>query len=167
MTLFKAAESMGVSKRYAIMKRLAYIQPIIKTHEKEIWVLSKDAERNKDELEKALICARIKEIEKELQPLKRESKLLLNNINGKQEQHSSNGINDEMIDQARQYPITSIIDFNGRKTVCCPFHKDTNPSMSLYDNHAHCFVCNRSWDSISAKMELEGLSFRETVLLLQ
>jgi len=162
----KAAESMGVSKRYAIMRRIAYLQPIIKKHEKDIWVLTKDMERNRNELEKALICARINDIEKELQPLKREAKLLLNHINGIIKK-STNAITDEMIEHARQYPITSIIDFKGRKTVCCLFHKDTNPSMSLYDNHVHCFVCNKSWDSISVTMELEGLSFRKAVLELQ
>ena len=73
----------------------------------------------------------------------------------------------EMIDQARRYPITSIIAFPKGRHRCCPFHEDRKPSMALYDNHVHCFVCNRSWDSISAMMAREGVSFREAVRALQ
>ncbi len=25
--------------------------------------------------------------------------------------------------------------------ILCPFHKDTNPSMHVYEEYAHCFVC--------------------------
>ncbi|MDD2900130.1 MAG: CHC2 zinc finger domain-containing protein, partial [Desulfuromonadaceae bacterium] len=105
--------------------------------------------------------------EKELRPLKREATALLNHVNGKETVQTPGGITPEMIDQARQYPITSIIDFPKGRHRCCPFHEDSNPSMALYDNHVHCFVCNRSWDSISAVMELDVVSFREAVLALQ
>jgi DNA primase len=92
---------------------------------------------------------------------------LLNHVNGKETVQAPGEITPEMIDQARQYPITSIIDFSKGRYRCCPFHKDRNPSMALYDNHVHCFVCNRSWDSIRATMELDGVNFRDAVLALQ
>jgi len=166
-TVISAAKEFGVPERYAIMRRLAFLQPQIKHLEREIWGAQRRIERCSDPLVKALTESFIRDQEKELRPLKREATVLLNHVNGKETVQAPGGITPEMIDQARQYPITSIIDFSKGRYRCCPFHKDRNPSMALYDNHVHCFVCNRSWDSISATMEMDGVSFREAVLALQ
>lgn len=163
----QAARDMGVPVRYAVMRRLAFLQPQIKHLEREIWGARRRIERSCDPLVKALTESFIRDQEKELRPLKREATALLNHVNGKETVQTPGGITPEMIDQARQYPITSIIDFPKGRHRCCPFHEDSNPSMALYDNHVHCFVCNRSWDSISAVMELDVVSFREAVLALQ
>lgn len=163
----QAAREMGVSERYAIMRRLAFLQPNIKHLEREIWGARRRIERSRDPMIKALTESFIRDQEKDLRPLKREATALLNHVNGKETVQVPGGITTEMIDQARQYPITNIIDFPKGRHRCCPFHEDSNPSMALYDNHVHCFVCNRSWDSISAVMELDGVSFREAVLALQ
>ncbi len=163
----QAARDMGVPVRYAVMRRLAFLQPQIKHLEREIWGARRRIERSRDPLVKALTESFIRDQEKELRPLKREATALLNHVNGKETVQTPGGITPEMIDQARQYPITSIIDFPKGRHRCCPFHEDINPSMALYDNHVHCFVCNRSWDSISAVMELDVVSFREAVLALQ
>ena len=163
----QAARDMGVPVRYAVMRRLAFLQPQIKHLEREIWGARRRIERSRDPLVKALTESFIRNQEKELRPLKREATALLNHVNGKETVQTPGGITPEMIDQARQYPITSIIDFPKGRHRCCPFHEDSNPSMALYDNHVHCFVCNRSWDSISAVMELDVVSFREAVLALQ
>lgn len=163
----QAAHEMGVSERYAIMRRLAFLQPNIKHLEREIWGSRRRIERSRDPLIKALSESLIRDQEKELRPLKREATALLNHVNGKETVLAPGGITPDMIDQARQYPITSIIDFPKGRYRCCPFHEDSNPSMALYDNHVHCFVCNRSWDSISAVMKLDDVSFREAVLALQ
>ncbi len=53
--------------------------------------------------------------------------------------------------------------FHDLKMTHCPFHEDHNPSMALYGNRVHCFVCNRSWDAIDSVMERQGLKFREAV----
>ena len=163
----QAARDMGVPVRYAVMRRLAFLQPQIKLLEREIWGARRRIERSRDPLVKALTESFIRDQEMELRPLKREATALLNYVNGKETVQAPGGITPEMIDQARQYPITSIIDFPKGRHRCCPFHEDSNPSMALYDNHVHCFVCNRSWDSISAVMELDVVSFREAVLALQ
>ena len=163
----QAARDMGVPVRYAVMRRLAFLQPQIKHLEREIWGARRRIERSRDPLVKALTESFIRDQEKELRPLKREATALLNYVNGKETVQAPGGITPEMIDQARQYPITSIIDFPKGRHRCCPFHEDSNPSMALYDNHVHCFVCNRSWDSISAVMELDVVSFSEAVLALQ
>lgn len=167
-TVISAAKEFGVPERYAIMRRLAFLQPQIKHLEREIWGAQRRIERSNDPLVKALTESFIKDQEKELRPLKLEATSLLNHVNGRETVPVAGAITPELIEHARQYPIISIIDFpKGKRHRCCPFHEDSNPSMALYDNHVHCFVCNRSWDSISATMELEDVSFREAVLALQ
>jgi hypothetical protein len=163
----QAARDMGVPERYAVMRRLAFLQPQIKHLEREIWGARRRMDRSRDPLIKALSESFIRDQEKELRPLKREATALLNHVNGKETVQAPGGITPEMIDQARQYPITSIIEFSKGRHRCCPFHEDHNPSMALYKNHVHCFVCNRTWDSISATMALDGVTFREAVLALQ
>jgi len=163
----QAARDMGVPERYAVMRRLAFLQPQIKHLEREIWGARRRMERSRDPLIKALSESFVRDQEKELRPLKREATALLNHVNGKETVQAPGGITPEMIDQARQYPITSIIEFSKGRHRCCPFHEDNNPSMALYENHVHCFVCNRTWDSISATMALDGVTFREAVLALQ
>ena len=163
----QAARDIGVPERYAVMRRLAFLQPQIKHLEREIWGARRRMDRSRDPLIKALSESFIRDQEKELRPLKREATALLNHVNGKETVQAPGGITPEMIDQARQYPITSIIEFSKGRYRCCPFHEDRNPSMALYENHVHCFVCNRTWDSISATMVLDGVTFREAVLSLQ
>ena len=163
----QAARDMSVPERYAVMRRLSFLQPQIKHLEREIWGARRRMDRSRDPLIKALSESFIKDQEKELRPLKREATTLLNHVNGKETVQAPGGITPEMIEQARQYPITSIIEFSKGRYRCCPFHEDRNPSMALYENHVHCFVCNRTWDSISATMELDGVTFREAVLALQ
>lgn len=166
-TTLQAARDMGVPERYAVMRRLAFLQPQIKHLEREIWGARRRMDRSRDPLIKALSESFIRDQGKELRPMKREATALLNHVNGKETVQVSGGITPEMIDQARQYPITSIIEFSKGRYRCCPFHEDRNPSMALYENHVHCFVCNRTWDSISATMALDGVTFREAVLALQ
>ncbi|GLI39580.1 molecular chaperone [Geobacter hydrogenophilus] len=166
-TTLQAARDMGVPERYAVMRRLAFLQPQIKHLEREIWGARRRMDRSRDPLIKALSESFIKDQEKELRPLKREATALLNHVNGKETVQAPGGITPEMIDLARQYPITSIIEFSKGRYRCCPFHEDRNPSMALYENHVHCFVCNQTWDSISATMALDGVTFREAVLALQ
>ena len=163
----QAARDMGVPERYAVMRRLAFLQPNIKHLEREIWGARRRMDRSRDPLIKALSESFVRDQEKELRPLKREATALLNHVNGKETVQAPGGITPEMIDQARQYPITSIIEFTKGRYRCCPFHEDRKPSMALYENHVHCFVCNRTWDSISATMALDGVTFREAVLALQ
>jgi len=166
-TTLQAARDMGVPERYAVMRRLAFLQPLIKHLEREIWGARRRMDCSRDPLIKALSESFIRDQEKELRPMKREATALLNHVNGKETVQAPGGISPEMIEQARQYPITSIIEFSKGRYRCCPFHEDRNPSMALYENHVHCFVCNRTWDSISATMALDDVTFREAVLALQ
>jgi hypothetical protein len=73
-------------------------------------------------------------------------------------------ITDEMIQQAKEVPIESVVTFvRGKATAWC--HPDKNPSLS-HDrkrNKAYCFPCSKSFDTISALQERDGLTFIEAV----
>lgn len=77
-------------------------------------------------------------------------------------------ITDEMIQRAREYPIDKLIEFTKGKTIAfC--HDDKTPSLSLDKrrNKAHCFVCNKDFDSIGVLRERDKLSFHDSVRRLQ
>lgn len=81
---------------------------------------------------------------------------------------NTNGITDEMIQNAKDYPFMDLYQFKHGSCVC-PFHADKDPSMKLYKNTntVHCFSCNKSWDTIAFIQELEGITFPEAVRRLQ
>lgn len=37
----------------------------------------------------------------------------------------------------------------GHDTALCPFHSDNHPSLKLYADHFHCFVCGAHGDSVA------------------
>ncbi|MDB4627186.1 CHC2 zinc finger domain-containing protein [bacterium] len=41
----------------------------------------------------------------------------------------------------------------------CPFHSEKTPSLNIYADHAHCYGCGWSGDSIKLEADLSGLSF--------
>ena len=49
-----------------------------------------------------------------------------------------------------------------RHIACCPFHDDTNPSFTFYQdtNQGHCFVCGAHTNVIQLVQQLEGLDFK-------
>lgn len=78
-----------------------------------------------------------------------------------------NGITDEMIQQAREYPFEKLIEIGRGGMVRCPFHQDKSPSMYIRRGFAYCFGCGRSWNPIDWVMEKEGVDFIEAVRRLQ
>ena len=54
-----------------------------------------------------------------------------------------------------------------RRNMCsCPFHKDLNPSMAIYDKTVKCFSCGFSGDIFSLTQKLDNCSFKEAFLTL-
>ena len=39
--------------------------------------------------------------------------------------------------------------------IICPFHSDNSPSCKIYEDHFHCFGCNRHGDVIQWVIEWE------------
>lgn len=54
-----------------------------------------------------------------------------------------------------------------RRNMCsCPFHKDVNPSMAIYDKTVKCFSCGFSGDIFSLTQKMDNCSFKEAFLVL-
>lgn len=80
---------------------------------------------------------------------------------------ANNNITDEMIEQARNFPIEQLIEFhNGKAYAFC--HEDKNPSLSLWkkNNNCRCFVCGQSFSPIDIKMKRDFMPFKDAVRYL-
>jgi DNA polymerase len=51
--------------------------------------------------------------------------------------------------------------------VCCPFHDDTTPSLHVYPDHFHCFVCGAHGGAIVWLMQVDGLDRAEARRVLE
>ena len=79
-----------------------------------------------------------------------------------------NGVSPEMIAQARDYPLSEIVEVNSRGFAHCVNHfPDRHPSMYCKKNFAHCYVCSYSGDVIDVFMKLHKVNFIEAVKKLQ
>lgn len=47
--------------------------------------------------------------------------------------------------------------------ILCPFHDDHTPSLMIYLDHYHCFVCGAHGDAIDWLMMIEGMSRAEAI----
>ena len=77
-------------------------------------------------------------------------------------------ITDDMIDKAREYPVTQLVEFrHGKALAWC--HQDSRPSLCHMTriNKAWCPVCNRYFSAIDVVMTRDGLSFLDAVRSLQ
>lgn len=150
---FRIAREMGLSFSYVIDCRIRYLESQF-----DIW---RNWQGDVDDVDIAHIWAwqAHDEILKLVELKKRYSQRQAK----KEEQ-----ITDTMIQAARDYPITQLIDFNrGKALAFC--HADKNPSLS-YDskrNKAHCFVCDKDYDSIAILMERDNITFPQAVRALQ
>ena len=53
------------------------------------------------------------------------------------------------------------VEVNRQGKALCPFHNDRNPSLSVYDDHYHCFACGEHGDVIDLTAKLFGLKLYE------
>ena len=73
-------------------------------------------------------------------------------------------ITDEMIAQAREYPVSELVEFSHGKTRCW-LHNDNNPSMyhGTRTNKAVCPVCDKKLGPIDVLITRDGYTFVEAV----
>jgi hypothetical protein len=79
-----------------------------------------------------------------------------------------NSITDEMIEQARNIPVTEVVQFNrfGKAHAWC--HQDRNPSLTYMTRTglAWCAACGKYHDAIGVLMTRDNLSFHEAIRTL-
>jgi DNA polymerase len=75
---------------------------------------------------------------------------------------------DDDVDDEVTVPLSDLISepIVGGK-VLCPFHDDRTPSLQVYADHYHCFVCGAHGTAIDWLMQVEGMERAEAVHLLE
>jgi hypothetical protein len=74
---------------------------------------------------------------------------------------------DDEHDRAAEIPLADLIGeplTNGK--ICCPFHDDHTPSLVIYPDHYHCFVCGAHGGPIDWLMQVEGMGREQALQLL-
>lgn len=99
----------------------------------------------------------------ELLYFRKKLELILNK--GRNLESSKNYVTDEDIERAREFPISSLLDFNSSGFCNCIFHTEDTPSMRYYTdtNSVYCFGCGRSADTISVYMKIYNIPFIDAV----
>ena len=80
---------------------------------------------------------------------------------------SRSEITEEMIQEARNVPVETLIEFTkGKARAWC--HEDSNPSLThdRKHNRAHCFPCSKSFNTIDILIERDGMTFTQAVRTL-
>lgn len=78
--------------------------------------------------------------------------------------YNPDDITDEMIERARQYPTSNLVD---KHFINCLFHQEKTPSMKIYKDGYHCFGCGAHGDVIDLYMQVHGVDFKTAVKLMQ
>ena len=76
-------------------------------------------------------------------------------------------LTDDEVESARLYPMDQLIPLTEGHKIVCPFHDDSTPSMYVYDDHVHCYVCGKHLDTVGWVMETGKMSFYQAVKQLQ
>jgi len=154
------ADEMEIPLKWALGQRRQYLEDLIRQHETDI-VQAVSELAGTGELEHCLIMDRIDRADKGIRKARFDlSRLKPNAGKGK-------GVDDTEIERAKGYPIEALLPNQVRRGMTlCPFHEDHYPSMSIKNNRAHCFACNKTWDSIELLCGLQGYGFIEAVRYL-
>lgn len=145
-------------------RRLEYLYDCLIALDRELIerhrAYKKSIEDDRPYIERALIASYIPEVEKNISKHEREINFIV-----KCAQSKTDDITPGMIEQARQYPIESLIKVKRNMAVCL-FHDDHKPSMGIKNNRFHCFGCGAKGDVIDFVMKRDGLSFQNAIKFL-
>ena len=61
---------------------------------------------------------------------------------------------------------SNVRKIGSQHVTICPFHPDTKPSLVLYKNHYHCYVCQSHGGAIDWCTKVEAMRFNEAVQYL-
>ena len=140
-------------------KRIQHLQCLMHLYEFFLKHLESIVEdKNRTFLEKKMEIELLRTYKKKLQMFKDELKCLKG-------ESSKKGLTELQIQNARNYPISNMIEFNRANKGRCVFHEDKNPSMHYYkdSNSVYCFSCHKSGDCIEVTKALYNLNFKEAV----
>lgn len=154
-------------KDYYHLTELLKVRERIKEFKEENKEFAKECQARKDKELQEIFNEKCKTLEQSLEHYGNleEKKKLFKEIESLKKEMSSK-ISNEMIEKARNYPITDLIE--NKKNFClCPFHDDHHPSLYLRKNFYYCFSCNAHGSVIDLYMHLNNVNFVEAVRSLQ
>lgn len=116
-----------------------------------------DEQKHRDMANRVFLGDRILHSTKAITKIQREIIALKRLNNG-------NGITDDMIERAREYPFEDLLPALIRGRCKCPIHEGENTmSFSVKNNQGHCFSCHWHGDTIRFLQDTEGLTFQQAV----
>jgi hypothetical protein len=152
------AKEMGIDRAFAINRRRHYLTERLMQMDdvEEDFVLGFDS-MCQNEMATYLVGTEIIAFAKEQTAINKELAII------KKMNTDPVGITDDMIEEARKYPIEKLIDFN-RKKARAWCHEDKTPSLVHLDriNKAWCPVCDKKFGPIDFLRE-QGMSFPDAV----
>lgn len=155
MNLSHMAESTGLSLAACRSHRIAYLQRhISERRDDAAWLANQG-----DELSSRLAL----DVYAEILPEARELKYLTRLQQGYRPPRNS--ITEQMIEQAREYPIEQVIEFDRQGKALAFCHADNHPSLSWHKNRNRCtcFVCGKSFNSIDVLVQRDHMTFPDAV----
>jgi hypothetical protein len=75
-------------------------------------------------------------------------------------------VTEEMVEEARNYDMASLVEVNAIGRCTCPFHDGIDKNATIKNNWFYCFVCGKHANSLDVYMKLHKCSFKEAVLAL-
>ena len=144
-------------------------QTLNKIQQLETDYQNKTAHNDPDQREiKRLMCETfvLEPIREEKNKLIKENRIKLSILNHSPQQSlTSSKITALDVIKAKQYPITSFLEFNQSGFAKCIYHNEKSPSFYYYKktNTTYCFSCNTSGDTINVVQQLYSLNFKEAV----
>lgn len=157
----KQAEDMGIDRSWAINARQRFLtDELFIVHDVlSEWVQFLEDYDPKSATEVFMISEEIGEaidrkcaIMKELETIKKMTK------------DPKDVITDEMVEEARRYPVDRLVPFSKGKAVAwC--HPDKNPSLTYMTRtgKAWCPVCGRYFNAVDILVDRDGYTFKDAV----
>lgn len=149
-------------KEFAKSSRTRYLKSSI--HDLRVEIKS-DTDLIRDMLPTTGSCL-IPMVEKRIEKLKwniQKSMMEKRSLEGKTKEGD---ITPSMIEQAKEYQISSLIEVDRAGKAKCINHEDKHPSMDCRKNFVHCYSCGYSDDSIGVYRKLHNVGFIEAVKAL-
>ena len=158
----KLADEMSLSKGFAIQARKRYLKDLVDVNKAECAELF-DWIDGYGDVNEFYAINRIGLLLQDRDKLRKEYRKCLEILKPRQ-----GDITEQMIENAREYPVENLLDFRRGKTYAfC--HEDKQPSLyhATRTNRANCPVCDKTFDSIGILMARDGLDFIQAVKQLQ
>ncbi len=140
--------------------RLNYLESVLKEKREKWKFWNNESEKYhgwfRDKINK--ICR--DPIKKEADKILKEKEMYLNPV-----WKISNVISEETIENARQVPLDTLIQFNKAGFATCLWHTEKHASMKYWvkENKVKCFGCGKSADSIEVVRHLYDYDFKNAV----